>query len=279
MPAAQTEFVSGAIALAGRLDARFFELLAALATTGSLHQAARAAGYSYKGAWLVLEAAGNLARSPLLQTAPGRRGGTQPTEAALQLLAAWRELQRRQAEFLHAQDAWVRAQPALAGLLKRMTMKTSARNQFVAEVLSIQATPVMAEVLLSIGGGAQISAAVPSAALAPLRLKAGAEVIALVKASEIVLVAGAAPASRGAKAKPGAAATPGWKVATRNQLAGIVARIEKGAVTSLVGLKLAGGQAVTASVTNAAVEALGLSVGQGANAVFAETAVLLAVAE
>ena len=47
--------LSGDLKLAGRLDARFFALLQALQDTGSINRAARTAGLSYKGAWLLLE--------------------------------------------------------------------------------------------------------------------------------------------------------------------------------------------------------------------------------
>ena len=67
-PAPTGALVSAELRLAGRLDARFFALLAAIEATGSINRAAAAAGYSYKGAWLVLESAGNLARTPLLLT-------------------------------------------------------------------------------------------------------------------------------------------------------------------------------------------------------------------
>ncbi|HPG79568.1 MAG TPA: molybdenum transport protein ModE, partial [Piscinibacter sp.] len=53
--------LSADLKLAGRLDARFFALLEALDATGSINKAARTAGLSYKGAWLLLETACNLA--------------------------------------------------------------------------------------------------------------------------------------------------------------------------------------------------------------------------
>ena len=59
---------------------------------------------------------------------------------------------------------------------------------------------------------------------------------------------------------------------------GTISRVEKGAVSSLIGLTLPGGATVTASVTNDAVTALGLAVGQPATAVFKAYAVMLAVA-
>ena len=49
--------LSAELKLAGRLDARFFTLLEALDRAGSINRAARAAGLSYKGAWLLLETA------------------------------------------------------------------------------------------------------------------------------------------------------------------------------------------------------------------------------
>ena len=64
----------------------------------------------------------------------------------------------------------------------------------------------------------------------------------------------------------------------RRQLAGTLSRLEKGAVSSLVGVTLPGGAVVTASVTNDAVDALGLQVGQGTTAVFKAYSVMVAVA-
>ena len=69
----------------------------------------------------------------------------------------------------------------------------------------------------------------------------------------------------------------GYKLSARNQLAGTVSRVQRGAVSSLIGLTLPGGTAVTASVTNDAVDALGLAVGQPATACFKAYAVMLAV--
>jgi molybdate transport system regulatory protein len=255
--------VAGELRLAGRLDARFFALLEAIAATGSINKAARTAGYSYKGAWLLLETAANLAHEPLLQTATGGRGGggTQLTPAATALVQAWKQLQARHDEFLHGQDDWLRSQPALAGTLRRMAMKTTARNQFAGTVGAIDAGPVTTEVTLVLRGGQEISATLTSTSAKRMKLKKGQEAIALIKASAIVLVTDFA----------------GYMLSARNQLAGTVSRIERGAVSSLVGVTLPGGSVVTASVTNDAVNALALAVGQEATAVFKAYAVLLAV--
>ncbi len=250
--------------IAGRLDTRFFALLEALHRTGSINRAARAAGYSYKGAWLVLETACNLANEPLLHTATGGAGGggTRLTDAALGLLEAWQALQQEHLAFLREQETRFTQLPALQGLLRRMSMKTTARNQFAGTVTAIDAGPVSTQITIALkSGGGEITAAMTSAAAKRLKLKKGKEALALVKASAIVLVIDFA----------------GWQLSARNQLAGTVSRVEKGAVSSLVVVTLPGGAAITATVTNESVEATGLKVGVAATAVFKAYAVMVAV--
>ncbi len=259
---ADGSLLSADIKLAGRLDARFFALLDAVQRTGSINRAARTAGLSYKGAWLMLESACNLANEPLLETAAGGvgGGGTRLTAAALDLLQAWQTLQTDHRDFLRAQEVRLAQHPALQGLRRRMSMKTSARTQFAGTVQAIEIGPVSAEVTIALKSGDEITATLTSAAAQRLKLKKGKEALALVKASAIVLVTDFA----------------GWQLSARNQLAGTVSRIETGAVSSLVIVTLPGGATITASVTNEGVEALGLVVGAPATAVFKAYAVMVA---
>ncbi|AOK50055.1 hypothetical protein WT60_24735 [Burkholderia sp. MSMB617WGS] len=114
--------MGGDMKLAGRFDERFFALLEAIDNTGSINRAARVAGYSYKGAWLLQESAANLANQPLFTTETGGKGGggTRLTQAAHELLSAWRELQAQARRFLREQEAWLVRLPALSGLLRRI---------------------------------------------------------------------------------------------------------------------------------------------------------------
>ena len=244
------------------MDARFFALLQALDGTGSITAAARTAGLSYKGAWLLLDAACNSAQAPLLQSAAGGAGGggTRLTDAGRGLLQAWQELQSRHGAFLREQEAVVAQLPALQGLLRRLAMKTTARNQFAGTVNAVEIGPVSATVTIGLASGAEITASITAAAARRLKLKKGKEALALVKASAVVLVSDFA----------------GWQLSARNQLDGTVSRVEKGAVSSLVALTLPGGAVVSASVTNEGVQALNLKVGMAATAVFKASAVMVA---
>lgn len=260
--AGDTSLLHGELKLAGRLDARFFELLRALEFTGSLHKAARTAGYSYKGAWLVLEHAAKLAHTPLVESSAGGRGGggSRLTTGARQLMAAWAQLQQRHADFLRTEESWLLDQPGVLGLLRRLAIMTTARNQFAGKVLDVDAGLVSTLVTLGLAGQQELSAALSTAAAQRLGMAVGGEAIAVVKASEVMLVTG----------------MDGWRLSARNQLAGTIARIDRGAVGALVGVTLPGGAGVTASVTLESVDALGLAVGQPATATFKAHAVMLA---
>jgi len=57
------------------------------------------------------------------------------------------------------------------------------------------------------------------------------------------------------------------KLSARNKLAGTITAIETGAVNSTVQIDIGGGTSVTAMITNASVEELGLAVGKTAYAI------------
>ncbi len=254
--------ISAELRLAGGMDARFFALLDALDRTGSITAAARTAGLSYKGAWLLLDAACNSAQAPLLERSTGGAGGggTRLTDAARELLRAWQGLQAQHRQFLQQQEEQLAQLPALLGLLRRLSMKTSARNQFAGVIGAIELGPVSATVTIALPGGGEITATLTAAAAKRLKLKKGKEALALVKASAVVLVSDFA----------------GWQLSARNQLAGTVSRIERGAVSSLVMLTLPGGAVVSASLTNDGLQALALKVGMPVTAVFKAYAVMVA---
>jgi molybdate transport system regulatory protein len=247
----------------GGLEERFFVLLSAIQATGSINRAARVAGLSYKGAWLLLERASNLAQESLVIAATGgaRGGGTKLTQTGHELLHVWNELNFEQQDFLATSEAKLRSHPTLGAFFGRMKMKSTARNQFVGTVAKVQAGPVSAEVVIRLKGEHEIVATMTAVAAKSLTLKKGIEAVALVKASSVILMTDFG----------------GFQLSARNQLEGTVSRIDKGAVSSLVVLTLPGGTAVSATITNDALEALGLKIGQAATAVFKAYSVIVGV--
>ena len=67
------------------------------------------------------------------------------------------------------------------------------------------------------------------------------------------------------------------RLSARNVLKGKIVAVEKGATTAHVRLDIGGGAIITASITNEAVEALGLVQGQEASAVIKASDVMVGV--
>src|SRR5262245_35160851 len=106
-------------------------------------------------------------------------------------------------------------------LLRRVTLRTSARNQFACTVARIQTGPVSAQVILSLDERCEIEAQITTAAVRDLGLSPGREVVALVKAPAVFLLG----ATR-------------VRTSVSNHLEGVVSRLHPGAVNAEVVLDL-----------------------------------------
>ena len=246
-------------------------LLEAIGQHGSISQAAKAVPMSYKAAWDAVDAMNNLAPEPLvLRSAGGRHGGgTQLTPYAKRLIAFYRALeQEAQAALAKLSDNLAHGQgetdiAELRGVLRKLSMKSSARNQFAGPVSSLKDGVVDTEVTVRLAPGLEITAIITRESAENLGLAVGRQVLALVKASSIVLVAD----------EPG---VPIPAISARNQLRGQISHIHTGPVNTEVTLALAGGQHVlTAVVTETSVQRLGLGLGQTVTAVFKAPSVFL----
>jgi molybdopterin-binding protein len=66
-------------------------------------------------------------------------------------------------------------------------MELSARNQLRGRVTAVTRGTVMAEVSIEIGGGQTIVSTISVASVDRLKLKAGDEVTAVIKATEVII--------------------------------------------------------------------------------------------
>jgi molybdopterin-binding protein len=67
------------------------------------------------------------------------------------------------------------------------------------------------------------------------------------------------------------------RISARNQFKGRILEVKKGATTSHVRIEIAPGKVITSSITNEAVEVLGLKAGGEAIAVIKASSVMIAV--
>lgn len=256
--------VEGDIRIGGHLNSKLFALLDAIDRIGSINSAARHVGLSYKGAWEMLERANSLSPRVLVETATGGQhgGGTRLTATGNKLLSLFRRIQEEHRRFLDGMNHAMADDPELLLWLRRQSMKASARNQWLGQVTDIEVGAVNAEVSVALKGGAALVANVTKESVASLGLAKGKEVLALVKAPQVMVVTD----------------LEGYRLSARNQLSGTISHLQKGAVNAEVVISLEGGDSVAATITNESVDSLGLAVGSTATAVFKAGAVVLGVA-
>ncbi len=141
-------------------------------------------------------------------------------------------------------------------------MKISARNQFKGKITALTPGAVNSEVVVDIGSGDKIVSIITNGSAKALNLVVGKEVIALVKASSILLMTDSS----------------GIKLSARNTLRASIKSVTVGAVNGEVSLKLAGGAEVHAIVTNDSIKELGLETAKEAVVVIKASSVILGVA-
>lgn len=140
-------------------------------------------------------------------------------------------------------------------------MKISARNQLKGVVSSVVEGAVNGVVSINLGE-ASIKADITMEAIKELGLKEGVIAYAIIKASNVMFAAGSERIAG---------------ISARNQLAGTVEAVNKGAVNGHVTLKLADGNAIKGSITNEAIDELGLTEGAAAFAIVKSTDVIVGV--
>lgn len=237
-------------------------LLLAIREHGSIAAAARAVGLSYKAAWDAVKALNNLFAQPLVEAQTGGRsgGGTIVTPAGEAVIQAFSMMRSELAAFMAVLEQRLGDAGAVSPLLWSYAMKTSARNALRGTVESITDGAVNAEVVVSLGDDRRLAAIITRPSVAALELAPGKPVIALIKASFVILGVG----------EPG-------RTSARNVLKGTVIAHDPGAVSSEVDLDIGGGKTITAVITRASAEDLGLKLGQPAYAVIKASHIILAV--
>ncbi|NCE85136.1 TOBE domain-containing protein [Pseudomonas sp. Q1] len=231
-------------------------LLAHIAEQGSITRAAKSAGLSYKGAWDAIDELNNLAQKPLVERSVGGKGGggAKLTAEGERVLRLYQRLQALQAQVLGSDE-----DASDFNLLGRLMLRTSARNQLHGQVIAIEQHGRNDTIRLQLAAGLNIDAQITHDSTRRLELAVGVEVVALIKAGWLELLA------------IGQAATPG-----HNCMSGIIDTIlaaDDG--PSEVRITLPNGLVLCALAQPAALEALGASENQPIQVQFAPNNVLL----
>jgi molybdate transport system regulatory protein len=169
-------------------------LLGHIAEQGSITRAAKSAGLSYKAAWDAIDELNNLAQKPLVERSVGGKGGggARLTAEGERVLRLYQRLQVLQAEVLGSDEA-----ASDFNLLGRLMLRTSARNQLHGQVIAIEQHGRNDLIHLQLAGGLTLAAQITHDSTQRLELEIGVEVVALIKAGWLELLALDKPATPG----------------------------------------------------------------------------------
>ncbi len=246
----------------GEISPRRLHLLQAIEATGSVAQAAKQVGMTYKAAWDAVEIMNNLAGVLLVNRQHGGKGGggATLTPTGLQIVTMHERLSAMQAIWMASLE---NTDADILPLMRRIKMQTSARNSFYGTIEDVKKGEVNAEVTLKLQGDDRIVATVTADSVTRMGLKPGVTAWALVKASWVVL------AKEQAKGL----------ISARNFLCGHVSRINQGPVNVEVVVELKGGNTLSSIITQGALEELELVEGAPICALIKASHVLIGVDE
>ena len=140
-------------------------------------------------------------------------------------------------------------------------MKLSARNQLPGVVTKVTKGAVNGIVTIDVNG-TPVSATISLNAIHELGLEPGKKAYAVIKATEVMVGLG-----------------EHLTLSARNQFPGKIMSVERGAVNSIVRMSVLKDQVISATISNNAVDELGLESGKDALAVIKATSVMVGVDE
>ncbi|MEF9944093.1 MAG: TOBE domain-containing protein [Burkholderiaceae bacterium] len=232
------------------------DILRRLDAAGSISEAARGAGVSYKAAWQAIETLSNLAGASLVDKAVGGSGGggARLTADGERVLRAADLMAQARAEVLaRIENGNATSAPSIAAL----GLRTSMRNHLPCSIRSIRPASGQMRVELVLADGTLLGSRITRESVQLLGLAPGQAVLALCKATAVRVAAEIEPATG------------------CNCLAGTVARASRSASGGEVSLSLASGL----QLVGFAAAASGLKKGDPAVAAIDEAGVVIAVSD
>ncbi|WP_221795012.1 TOBE domain-containing protein [Oceanobacter mangrovi] len=239
-------------------------LLEAVAEHGTLQQAAKVVGLSYKAAWDAINSMNNLSDQPLVQREVGGRrgGGSALTEQGKKLVRFYRTVEKQYQQVLDQLSASLDDVDQFNHLMNRFAMRTSARNQLHGRVTALIQNQVNCEVRMKLDDQTTIVSIITNESVETLDLRIGMPIFALIKTNYVSLLE-----------------NPADQPEIRNRLAGKLVEVRAGEQRSEVIIELSGLRNLVGSVANDQLDRMQLREGDAVTAVFDASSVILALVD
>lgn len=245
------------------LQSRRIDLLEKIDELGSITRAAKAAGMSYKGAWDAVNSMNNLADKPLTVNVTGGRagGGTFLTEEGRGLVQMFRMVEKEHGKALLNIGKNADNLERLLNLMRRISMRISAKNICYGRICDIRRGNLLAEVAIALKSGHRILSIITVESVESLGLIVGEDAYAVIKSSSVLV----------------SSDIEGLKISAGNLLRGRVVSIRTDAVMSEVILDIGGGDTIAATVSAGGAQGLNLSEGEEACAIIDASNIIIGI--
>lgn len=163
------------------------ELLELIASTGSMHAAAKEMKMSYKAAWDRVNSMNALADYPIIEKTTGGKGGggTILTPYAYELIATYKRFSELHRQFIQRFSEAGDNPEHLARILARTFLTTSARNQLPCKVVNITDDELKGTLSLVINDTIKLNASITLKSIQDMGITKDCDVYAIIKSSDI----------------------------------------------------------------------------------------------
>ncbi|MBC7003941.1 TOBE domain-containing protein [Photobacterium sp. BZF1] len=251
---------------------RRIALLKAIAFTGSISQGAKQAGLSYKAAYDAVKEMNRQSESPLIESEKGGKGGggASLTTHGQRLVQMYELLDQIQSMGLEALNDDSVPLHSLLGVMSKLSLQTSARNQLFGTIADIENHALHDLITVVLQSGITLTATITHGSTVRLNLQQGKDVVALIKGPAIDIKL---PSSLPQELPDNAKATSSPE---QNWLKGKVTAIDRDENSVEVTLALNKDDEICALIDQASNEVQTLNIGDDACAVFPSAQVILA---
>ena len=236
------------------------KLLELIISEGSISAAAKKLPMSYKAAWDTIDAINNISEHRVVEKETGGKGGGGAivTPFGRNLIKSYNLLKEQHQLFIKSLNQITDFNTGELVSLQRIAMQTSARNQIVGKIEDIKLGEVNAIVTLIPNSGQKIVANISKESVDNLSISKGDEIIAIIKASNVML----------SKDKDIA-------ISARNKITGTITKITQGNVNCDVSIDIGNGTTLSSVITVNSSKTLDLKINDEITAIIKSSDIII----